>query len=195
MSGPNSRADESRAAPDPEAWIDEHGDVLYRYALARVRDRAVAEDLVQETLLAAIRGLDGYARASTERTWLIGILRHKLLDHFRHSMREEQIRDETAPADGRDDDFDEQGRWRVAPVEWSAPESSLDREQFWRVFESCLEDLPEKLRTPFLLRELDGLDTRSLTDLLSVTQSNLWAMLSRARRRLRGCLSRRWFEA
>lgn len=179
--------------PDPEAWLDEHGDALYGYALARVRDRAVAEDLVQDTLLAAFRSLDSYAHASTERTWLIGILRHKLLDHLRQTGRERQLWDEEAPADEAADDFDERGRWKVPPAAWSAPEQALDQDEFWRAFTACVDALPEKLRTPFLLRELEGLETHNLTAVLSVTKSNLWAMLSRARALLRHCLTRHWF--
>lgn len=188
-------ADEIKASADPATWLDEHGDALYRYALVRVRDGSVAEDLVQETLLAAIRGLDGYTRASTERTWLIGILRHKTLDHFRRVARDRDLWDEDAPVDEPDSEFDERGRWRVPPAAWSAPESALDQEQFWRVFDGCVEDLPEKLRTPFMLHELDGLDTGSLTETLRVTKNNLWVILSRARRHLRRCLQHHWFQA
>lgn len=194
MNEPDARSGEAAPRPAPETWLDEHGDALYRYALARVRDRGAAEDLVQETLLAAMRGLDGFSGASTERTWLVGILRHKLLDHFRRLGRERGLRDDGAAVEEAAD-FDAQERWRAPPAAWSAPERALDDDEFWRAFDACMDALPEKLRTPFILRELEGLDTPSLTGLFSVTKSNLWAMLSRARQQLRRCLSRVWFEA
>src|ERR1051325_9770151 len=79
---------QSRAAPDPSAWVDQHGDYLYRYALMRLRDPALAEDVVQETLLAALQSRHAYQGRSAERTWLTGILKHKLVDHFREASRQ-----------------------------------------------------------------------------------------------------------
>lgn len=196
MSTPKASSEEEHETPpDPVSWLDNHGDALFGYAYSRVRDRSVAEDLVQETLLAALHGLDDYAHTSSERTWLTGILRHKLLDHFRRVTRDQALWSEDTPVDESDGEFDDKGRWRAPPAAWSAPESSLDREQFWRTFDGCVDNLPEKLRTPFLLRELDGLETSDLTHLLRVTRNNLWVMLSRARNHLRRCLQRQWFEA
>ncbi len=120
---------------DPTTWLDRYGDVLFRYAIARVRDETVAEDLVQETLLAAIASADTFKGGSTEKTWLIGILRHKILDYFRKSTREQQLkRDWSDLSSDMDHDFDEQGSWRSPISEWANPEKSLahsSRVEYW----------------------------------------------------------------
>lgn len=181
---------------DATRWLDEHGDALFRYALIRVRDSSVAEDLVQDTLLAAVTAADGFQGASSERTWLIGILRHKLLDLFRRQARGRELEQDWAscPVDGPQV-FDEQGRWKAALGEWGSPEKSLVKAEFWRVFNSCIDALPEQLRTLFALRELEGLDTNAVIRTLDISsKNNLWVMLSRARQRIRNCLQSQWFE-
>ncbi len=178
---------------DPNAWLDRHGDVLFRYAVARVRDKAIAEDLVQDTLLAAIGAADTYRGGATEQTWLIGILRHKVLDYFRQSSREKQLQHEWS--DEQDHDFDDQGTWAVSIDPWRTPEKAVEQDEFWGVLRGCVDTLPENLRTVFALRELDGLGTEELLATLDIsTKNNLWVMLSRARKRLRRCLQNRWFE-
>ena len=181
---------------DANTWLEEHGDALYRYALVRVRDSSVAEDLVQEALLAAMKAADSFQGASSERTWLIGILRHKLLDFFRRTARERKLELELAnsPIEGPHE-FDKQGQWKAALGEWGSPEKSLVKTEFWRVFNRCMDALPEQLRTPFALRELEGLDTEAVIRTLDISsKNNLWVMLSRARQGLRSCLQSHWFE-
>ena len=181
---------------DPATWLDRHGDVLFRYAVTRVRDQSVAEDLVQETLLAAISAKGSFRAGSTERTWLIGILRHKLLDFFRRAARERKLqRDWSTSQTGGGQDFDEQGNWNATVSEWSSPERSLEKTEFWQVFNGCLDALPERLRTSFALRELEGLDSDALVKTLDISsKNNLWVMLSRARQRIRSCMQAQWFE-
>lgn len=169
---------------------------MFRYAMARVRDKAAAEDLVQESLLAAIGAQDAFKGGSIEQTWLVGILRHKVLDYFRRSARERPMahdRDESSME--HDGDFDEQGSWAVPVADWRTPEKSAERDEFWDVLRGCLETLPDNLRTVFSLRELDGLETDQLMETLHIsTRNNLWVMLSRARKGLQKCLQARWFE-
>lgn len=178
---------------DPEGWIHRHGDVLYRYALVRVRNQATAEDLVQETLLAALDGARTFEHRSTERTWLIGILRHKVLDHFRQQSRDRVVLSDSMELLEREGFFDDTGRWAVPVDEWHSPEASLENVEFWRVFNECVSDLPENLKTPFALRELEGVESDVLAGILRTTKNNLWVILSRARQRLRRCLQHRWF--
>ncbi len=174
-------------------WMDRHGNTLFRYALARVGDPSAAEDLVQETLLAALRGIAGFRGESAERTWLTGILRHKIMDHFRRVARERAIWADVDEPPETDTDFDAEGQWRGDVARWNRPEQALEQAEFWSVFEQCVGALPEKLRTPFALREVEGVQTEVLADLLSVSKNNLWVMLSRARQRLRRCLQHHWF--
>ncbi|MCZ6658212.1 MAG: sigma-70 family RNA polymerase sigma factor [Gammaproteobacteria bacterium] len=178
---------------DPNAWLDRYGDVLFRYAVARVRDKTVAEDLVQDAFLAAIGAVATYEGGSTEQTWLVGILRHKVLDYFRQSSREKQLQHEWS--DEQDHDFDDEGSWAVSIDPWRTPEKAVEQDEFWGVLRGCVDTLPENLRTVFALRELDGLGTEELLATLDIsTKNNLWVMLSRARKRLRQCLQNRWFE-
>jgi RNA polymerase sigma-70 factor (ECF subfamily) len=109
-------------ASGPESWVDRHGDALFRFAVLRVRDRTIAEDLVQDTLLAAMQAVGSLTDVANERSWLIGILRHKLLDHFRRTFRERKLwDDEAADVAASDDDFDDNGRWMAPPGKWSSP--------------------------------------------------------------------------
>lgn len=175
----------------PEAWVDEHGDALYRFAVQRVGQREIAEDLVQETFLAALRA-NSYAGRASERTWFIGILKHKIVDYLRKQSRDQkngQLLD-----DEIGDPFDETGRWRNAPKRWFGWTSrTMEREEFWEVLRRCLDDLPTRLRTVFTLRELDELPMSELRQNLDVSAGNLSVMLYRARMGLRRCLEVHWF--
>lgn len=180
--------------PDPANWVDTHGDVLFRYAVVRVKDSAAAEDLVQETLLAGIGSVQAFEQTSSERTWLLGILRHKIMDHFRTVTRDRRLwvdrsvfEEETAA------EFDSQGHWSATIGSWQSPERSFEDGEFWDIFADCVGQLPEALRAPFALRELDGVDTEELAVAFGTTRNNIWVMLSRARQRLRHCLQARWF--
>jgi len=183
--------------PDPATWLDHHGNALYAYALMRVRDASVAEDLVQDTLLAAIRSVARFKGESSERTWLIGILKHKVLDHLRRAGRERRLDEGMVPTEGEEaQHFDDQGQWRVEVAEWSDPERSLEREEFWQTLQDCVGKLPDRLAILFTLRELDGMETDKLMETLNISShNNVWVMLSRVRQRLRKCLETHWFNA
>jgi len=179
---------------DPEAWVDEHGDALFRYALFRIQDAQVAEDLVQETFLAAIRGKDSFAGRSSVKTWLFGILKHKIIDHIRKISRERPEENIETIADLANKDFDDQGGWKYQPSEWTTNPSLLFQQQeFWQILQTCLSELPPRLNQAFTLRELDGLSTEEVRKILGVTPTNGGVMLHRARMRLRECLELRWF--
>lgn len=186
---------DQEALPDPVSWVDRYGDLLFRFALTRVRDRAVAEDLVQDTLLAAIQRVATLTSIANERGWLIGILRHKLLDHFRRAARDKRLSDDSIDLTDPDAAFDDEGRWAAPPREWESPEGSLERDEFWAAFGLCIDALPENLRTTFALRELEGVGSDGLVQTLGTSKSNVWVMLSRARQRLRDCLENHWFKA
>jgi RNA polymerase sigma-70 factor (ECF subfamily) len=183
-------------AVDPATWLDRHGDGLYRYALIRVRDAAIADDLVQETLLAAIEAVDRFDQQSSERTWLIGILKHKIIDHLRKSIREFGASVSGASSLALEDEsFNERGHWQVEISDWSGPEKSLEQEDFWRVLNECVNRLPKRLATLFVLRELDGMTSEELCRTLHISSmNNLWVMLSRLRMRMRHCLDTLWFH-
>lgn len=201
MSEPNANqpaektVDASRQL-DPSSWVDRHGQVLYRYALARVRKPEVAEDLVQETLVAALGAQARFAGQSTERTWLIGILKHKIMDHLRARSRGMSDDNTVSHSDWLEDFFDEKGNWRRMPdPEAVRPEALAENEEFWTVFDACLDDLPPRAREAFARRVIEQEDTKSLCKALDVTATNLWVILFRARTMMRRCLTLKWFHS
>jgi RNA polymerase sigma-70 factor (ECF subfamily) len=172
-------------------WVDEHLPILYGYALKRVRDPETAEELVQETFLAALKNFEKFAERSSERTWLIGILRHKILDHYRQRSKSPQV---DLEEDGKTF-FSSSGHWARKPSEWSCDPSALaENQEFWGVFETCLGHLPQSLSQAFVLREMEQHKAAKVCESLSISESNLWIRLHRARLRLRECLENNWFE-
>jgi len=185
------------AATDPERWVDEHGDVLYRYALVRVRKPEIAQDLVQETLLAAIRSYEKFAGQSSVRSWLCGILKHKLGDYFRKLGRETSFTDLEFLADECAEKFVPEGYWihMNGPKEWKPEvDEVMHRDEFWKVMQECLGRLPDRVATVFMMREMDEIESKEICATLSISDSNLWVMLHRARMALRECLAANWFE-
>ena len=182
---------------DPGTWLDCHGDYLYRYALVRVREAALAEDLLQETLLAAIGSYHGHAGRSSERTWLVGIMKHKVIDYFRRAARNAQFQ-LTPQDDDRIECFEESGPWRGhwredhAPVSW--PTHDLESREFWATFEHCLSQLSHQMAIAFTLREIDGLTSTEICEILSISPNNLWVLLHRGRNKLRELLQVEWFQ-
>lgn len=185
---------------DPTTWVDDHGDCLFRYAVARLRDETVAEDIVQETLLSAMQSLSSYAGRASERTWLLGILKHKLIDHFRRRAREvpldpqETDLSEFDPLFERQDEF--KGHWNdyLSPRIWkSSPEDALQQDEFFMVLERCMSKLPERVAAVFSLREMSELGTDQVCEILGLSSSNFWVMMHRARMSLRRCIEINWF--
>ena len=162
---------------------------LLRYASLQLRDAQAAEDAVQETLLAALAGEAGFGQRASLRTWLTGILKHKIIDALRKASRE-------APAAGEDEFealFDERGHWIEMPAAWSDPDASLDQKRFFAALELCLSRLPVKTAQTFMMREHMGLETDEICKELAVTATHCWVLLYRARMALRECLTKEWF--
>src|SRR5205809_393255 len=159
------RGASAAAATDPERWVDEHGDVLYRYALERVRKPEVAQDLVQETFFAALRGYEKFAGQSSVRSWLCGILKHKLCDYYRKRGRETSFTDLEFLADECAEKFVPEGYWihMNGPKEWR-PEADevMHRDEFWKTMRDCLSKLPERIATVFMMREMDEIESTEI---------------------------------
>jgi len=189
---------DSRSSCDPGQWLDAHGDYLFRYALIRVQNESTAEDLVQDTLLAALSAQHQRAGQSSERTWLTGILKHKIVDHFRRSWRDLPFEDEP-PTDlpdepGMDEFFASDSHWDHKPASWGNPLRSLEQSQFFDVLQSCMQRLSPKLAQLFVLKELHDMSNEEICKELGVSTTNVWVMLYRARMGLRQCLEAKWFE-
>ena len=184
---------------NPERWVAEHGDVLFGFAVARVRDHALAQDLVQETFLAALKAGRGFAGRSTERSWLFGILRNKVADYFRRQKREVAIADLESPLPEEERAFGAHGAgrdgWLVkfAPKHWETPQETLVNKEFQDVLRNCLSGLPDRVAQVFFLREMDGVASEKICKDLGISPNNFWVMLHRARMGLRRCLEVHWF--
>ena len=180
----------------PDQWLTLHGDILYRYALTRVRDIEIAEDLVQETLLAALMAKNNYAGQATEQTWLIGILKHKIIDYFRKTSREHaQQYNDAFTSENDNDYFDHQGHWQVDLSHWSKPEQSMQHEQFFKVLQDCIDRMPKRMAQLFIMREFDNMESNEICDLMSISSmNNFWVMQSRIRMQLRQCLDIHWLK-
>ncbi len=175
-------------------WLNEHGDYLYRFALARLRDTHQAEDAVQETMLAAIKN-NSFEGESSVRTWLTGILKHKIIDAQRKQIREQPISDLIdldASDTSMDDFFDSTGHWLDKPQTLEMPDNALEQKQFFAVLSTCMDRLPAKLAAIFSMRDIHEIDNENICKELDITATNAWVMLYRARMGLRKCLEINW---
>ncbi len=198
--GESTSSQSRQALADPAQWVDLYGDYLFKYALMRLRDPAKAEDAVQETFLAALKGGRSFTGRSAEKSWFIGILKNKIFDHFRKASRETSFTDLDFYADEESDRFVAgglgKGGWihALGPTDWPAnPGAGLDNELFWKTFHECAGRLPKNVSAVFCLREMDGVDSKEICARLDISANNLWVMLHRARMALRRCLETNWF--
>jgi RNA polymerase sigma-70 factor (ECF subfamily) len=176
---------------------EEHRAYLTRYAALQIRDAAAVEDLVQETLLAAVAGRDRFSGNSSIKTWLTGILKHKIIDHLRRQNREQPLlgdgdadRNEAEAVDAL---FAADGHWQDRPSHWGDPHRAFENRQFWEVFERCSQLMPARMARVFTMREVLDLPTEDICKELGISATNCWVMLHRARLILRECLETRWF--
>jgi RNA polymerase sigma-70 factor (ECF subfamily) len=189
----------SAASMDPHQWVDQHGDYLFRYALIRVRNETVAEDLVQETLLSALKSTERHDGKSPERAWLTGILKHKVLDHFRRQNRERPANNDEAMPPELEGRFDDLGHWKrepeMAPADWGeAAPALIERKEFMAALKVCLGKLPPRCANAFVLREMEAEPSERIQELLGISASNFWVLMHRARMQLRLCLEQNWLK-
>jgi RNA polymerase sigma-70 factor (ECF subfamily) len=177
--------------------INGHRAYLLRVAVLQLRDPALAEDVVQDTLIAALQGEAGFSGRSSVKTWLTGILKHKIVDAIRKKSREPAMStlDEESRIEDFDALFDDTGHWESPSSDWGDPEAQLGRKQFFDIVEFCLEKLPPNTARVFMMREVMELDGSEICKELSITSTNLWVILYRARVALRLCLEEHWFAA
>ena len=179
-------------AVDAEAWVDDHGDFLFRYALLRLNNRQVAEDLVQDTFLAALSSIQKFKADSSLRTWFVSILKRKIIDYYRKHAHEEETDSEGVGKKA----FDQDGHWieENGPLDWGAhPEQALNQNEFNKILRRCISYLKNKAALAFTMKEFDEMDSKAICKELKISSSNLWVLLHRARARLRECLESNWF--
>ncbi len=188
---------DSTSALDPDQWVDQYADYLYRFAVARIRDHHTALDLVQETLLAGLKARERYRGVAAERTWLTGILKNKIVDFYRRGRREALLGDLVDQDSEIPLAFNERGHWQMGPTtpnEWKEEQiETMDRDEFWKRFYECAEHLPDQARRAFVMREVDDISANEICEALGITAQNFWTIMHRARAALRKCLETNWF--
>lgn len=180
------------------AEIEQHRRYLLRVAQLQLRDNDLAQDVVQDTLVAALSGSRGFDGRSSLKTWLTGILKHKVVDAIRRRAKAPvslSVLDDEASLDDFDALFKANGAWDSPPADWGDPEAALGQREFFDVMEICLEKLPAQTGRVFVMREVMGLGTDEICKELAITANNLWVILYRARMALRICLDENWFGA
>jgi RNA polymerase sigma-70 factor (ECF subfamily) len=182
------------AQSDFRRQVETQRPYLVRYASLQLRDPDAVQDAVQETLLAALAGEASFAGRSNLRTWLTGILKHKIVDAIRRQSRETLI---SGDAEGDGSEFDQlfqaNGHWVEHPAAWTNPDAALDQRQFFAVLEECLKKLPKKTAQVFMMREHMGSETAEICKEMAVTPTHCWVLLHRARMALQLCLDKNWF--
>ena len=178
---------------NPNLWIDRCADYLFNYTITRVNDREIAQDLVQETFFAGLKSMKNFKGEASERTWLISILKRKIIDYYR------KINSKKGQAEVRmnySGDSESEGDWieeRVAdPFDINA-EGKIENEELGLAIHDCIDKLPEKQATVFKMKTLQGYETETICNELNITASNLWVIIHRARTALAGCLQESWF--
>jgi RNA polymerase sigma-70 factor (ECF subfamily) len=170
---------------------------MIKFAHMHLGDRHLAEDAVQEALVGAWVGAQRFAGRAAIKTWVFAILKNKVADLLRHKQR--MVDASSLMKEGEEgamsDLFDERGHWLQdsAPTAWHCPEASLEQQQFWAVLEVCLDGMPTAQARVFMMREFMGFESDEICSTVSVSSSNLFVLLHRARLRLRECLGQRWF--
>lgn len=177
-------------------WVREYSDALYSWTARKIPDDALAQDLVQETFISAFQNFDSFQKASSPKTWLFSILKNKIIDHYRQSAKTISRNAATSKND-TDQWFDGDSRWKeeFKPDPWDTDESLLDNPEFEIVLSSCMGKLPVSWSACIQLKYLSEKDSNEICQELSITASNLWQILHRAKLHLRNCLERSWFKA
>lgn len=182
-------AEIDRKQTDPAEWNEQYGECLFRYAMKHVGDPHKAQDLVQETWLAAWQSRERFAGQSTERTWLIGILRHKVLDHFRADRREQPLSDLQHRRLSETGSLDTAGWPAALTPAWMNPSSQVERKQLWTLLDQCLFRMTDRLKAVFASCDLNEVPHREVARRLGVTEGHLYVRLHRAREKVREYLS------
>lgn len=177
----------------PDLWVDSYADYLFNYAVARVSDAEIAKDLVQETFFAGLKSAKNYKGDAAERTWLIAILKRKVIDHYR------KINSNKGKAEVRmsySSSSDSEGDWleeQVADPFSTLENSAIENEELGAAIHSCISKLPKKQAQVFKMKTIQGISTEDICNELGINPSNLWVMIHRARTALMGCLNENWY--
>lgn len=180
--------------PDPTTWLDAHGDYLFRVARRQLHSDALAEDAVQDTLLAALSARERFEGNASLRTWLTGILKHKIVDQIRRQMRETEIPRDADGEEALDSLFAPDGHWAAPLRSWGNPQSEAELGQLRRILDQCADRLKPAMAQVFSLREVAGMENEEICKELGLSPTNCWVLLHRARLFMRECLEKNGFS-
>ncbi len=195
-------SDKGKHTLKPQMWVEQHGNYLFNYAIVRVNDREKAEDLVQETFLAGLKAKDNFQGKSSERTWLISILKRKVIDTYRKQYSSKVSSMSEYEQDISDGDFYRtedpfKGHWLEGKGPHSnslLPEGEMEQEELREIIRRCIKNLPPNLAAAFAMKMIDEADSDEICKELGITSSNLWVMLHRARLKMRTCVESKWLN-
>jgi RNA polymerase sigma-70 factor (ECF subfamily) len=179
---------------NPNNWVNLHADYLFNYTISRVNNHDLAKDLVQDTFFAALKAMDNFQGKASERTWLIAILKRKIIDYYRkiNSTKGKAEVKMNFYADG-----DREGEWieECVPNSWNNEiEKNIENSELNDVLKKCIDNLPEKYAMVFKMKTIQQFETKDICKELEITSSNLWVIIHRARTQLRKCLEDNWFK-
>lgn len=176
---------------DPDNWVDKYSDYLFNYTITRVGDRETANDLVAETFLAGLRSMKNFKGESTERTWLVSILKRKIIDHYR------KINSSKGKAEVkfnyRDQDEGDRLEEQIADLSGRNAQQLMENEELGKAIMDCLDQLNERQAAIFKMKTLEDADTETVCNEFGITPSNLWVIIHRTRTALAKCLEKTWF--
>ena len=187
-------SDKPKHTLDPNKWVDLHSDYMYNYTITRVSDHEIAKDLVQETFFSSLKAMKNFKGEASERTWLISILKRKIIDHYR---KKNSKKGQAEVRMSFYEDGENKGKWleERAPSAWgNSGEKDIENSELKSALDKCIDNLPEKYRMVFLLKTVQNYETEEICNELDITSSNLWVIIHRARVQLRNCLEGNWFN-
>jgi len=179
---------------NPNKWIDLYADYLFNYTITRIDDAELAKDIVQETFFSGLKAMKNYRGDASERTWLVSILKRKIIDQYR------KMNSKKGKAEIRVnfyEDGDKKGNWleECVPQTWdNEAEVNIESKELGAAINQCVEALPVKYRTVFKMKTIRNIDTDEICNELDISSSNLWVIIHRARLQLRKCMEDSWFK-
>jgi RNA polymerase sigma-70 factor (TIGR02943 family) len=189
---------QSNNSPDPLKWVDKYSNYLLNFAFMRINKREVAEDLVQDTFLSALKALEQFREDSSEKTWLTSILKNKIIDYYKKASTRYEMREVDNNKAGANYSYffseENNGHWteEQGPSEWG--NSSLESKEFYEIFNQCMTKLPEKWAMAFSMKTLDEAGSEDICKEMNLSSSNFWVIIHRAKLQLRACIEKNWIK-
>ncbi len=181
---------------NPNLWLANYGDILYNYAYSRLSSSTVAEDMLQDTFVSALKSMENFRGDSSEKTWLFSILKRKIIDYYRKSSTKNERPESSFSSPFKDSGFME-GHWNSnrRPTDWgSKTDGAVQQSEFQEIMEFCLSGLPEKWKSVFVLKVMEEIESDKVCKEIGCTSSNLWVILHRAKLQLRECIEKNWIN-